>query len=95
MKCGELGLPRSIQEVMGSARPIITTDAPGCRESVIPGQNGALVPPRDVPARVAAMSSFIDHFQAIAQMGIALRRYAEDKFDIGKGNATMIQTIGL
>lgn len=49
------GLPRSILEAMAMEKPIITTDSVGCRETVIPGKNGFLIPPRDVPALVQAM----------------------------------------
>jgi glycosyltransferase involved in cell wall biosynthesis len=38
------GVPRSTQEAMAVGRAIITTDVPGCRETVIDGQNGFLVP---------------------------------------------------
>jgi glycosyltransferase involved in cell wall biosynthesis len=44
---------------MAMARPVITTDAPGCRETVVDGVNGFLVPPRDVDALVRAMERFI------------------------------------
>ena len=52
------GVPRSIQEAMAMARPVITTDAPGCRETVIEGKNGFLVPVRDADALAATMERF-------------------------------------
>lgn len=39
------GVPRSTQEAMAMGRPVITTDVPGCRETVIDGVNGFLIPP--------------------------------------------------
>lgn len=44
------GVPRSTQEAMAMGRAVITTHAPGCRETVDDGVNGFLVPVRDVPA---------------------------------------------
>lgn len=42
------GLPKSLIEAMAIGRPIITTDVPGCRECVVDGYNGYLVPPKNV-----------------------------------------------
>ena len=38
------GVPRSTQEAMAVGRPVITTDVPGCRDTVVPGVNGFLIP---------------------------------------------------
>lgn len=38
------GVPRSTQEAMAIGRAVITTDVPGCRETVVDGVNGFLVP---------------------------------------------------
>ncbi|HWJ88939.1 MAG TPA: glycosyltransferase family 4 protein [Pelagibacterium sp.] len=89
------GVPRSIQEAMAMGRPIITTDAPGCRETVIDGKNGLLIPPRDIDALVKAMRAFIDQPELIVSMGQASRAYVEEKFDIRQVNATMISAMGL
>lgn len=89
------GVPRSIQEAMASARPIITTDAPGCRETVIDGVNGYLVPPRDPAAVAAAMERFIAEPGLIASMGRESRRLAEARFDVREVNAAMIEAMGL
>lgn len=53
------GTPRSTLEAMAMGRAIVTTDAPGCRETVIEGVNGFLVPPRDPVALAEAMEKFI------------------------------------
>ena len=75
------GIPRSTQEAMSIGRAIITTDVPGCRETVVDSLNGLMVPPWDVDALASAMSSFIDKPEQIVSMGIESRRIAEDKFD--------------
>lgn len=89
------GVPRSTQEAMAMGRPIITTDAPGCRETVIEGRNGFLVPPRDAGALADAMQRFIDQPDLIVTMGHESRLLAEERFDVRKVNATMIAAMGL
>jgi glycosyltransferase involved in cell wall biosynthesis len=49
------GTPRTVLEAMAKGRPIITTDTPGCRETVKDGKNGFLVPCGDVEKMVEAM----------------------------------------
>lgn len=89
------GVPRSIQEAMAMARPIITTDAPGCRETVIPGVNGFLVPVRNVDALVSAMERFINEPELIERMGKESRRIAEERFDVHKINRVLLEAMGL
>jgi glycosyltransferase involved in cell wall biosynthesis len=88
------GVPRSTQEAMAMARPVITTDVPGCRETVIDGINGFLVPPRDVDGLVAAMERFIRQPDLIITMGQASRKLAEERFDVHKINAIILQAMG-
>lgn len=80
------GVPLSTQEAMAMARPVITTDTPGCRETVRDGINGYLVPARDVNALAAAMLRFLDDPGRVASMGQASRRMAEECFDVKKIN---------
>lgn len=89
------GVPRSIQEAMAMARPVITTDAPGCRETVIPEVNGFLVPVRDVDALVSAMERFILEPDLIEKMGRESRRLAEKRFDVHKLNQVFLREMGL
>jgi glycosyltransferase involved in cell wall biosynthesis len=89
------GVPRSTQEAMAMARPVITTDVPGCRETVIDGRNGFLVPVRDADALAAAMLKFIDQPELIATMGQESRKLAEEKFDARRVNAVMIEAMNL
>jgi glycosyltransferase involved in cell wall biosynthesis len=89
------GVPRSTQEAMAMGRPVITTDAPGCRETVVDGVNGFLVPPRDVEALVGAMQRFIREPGLIARMGAESHRLAEDWFDVRRINAAMMREMGL
>jgi len=76
-------------------RPVITTDAIGCRETVRDGYNGFLVPVRDAEALAAAMQRFIDNPDLIAPMGIASRQLAEERFDIDRISTSMLQAMGI
>ena len=70
------GVPRSTQEAMAMGRAVITTDSPGCRETVQEGVNGFLVPVRDVSALANAMLQFVETPGLIETMGLASRRMA-------------------
>lgn len=89
------GVPRSTQEAMALGRPVVTTDVPGCRETVIEGVNGFLVPPRNPDALAAAMRHFIDQPQDIISMGRESRRLAEERFDVRAQNKKLLAFIGL
>lgn len=89
------GTPRTVLEALSMGRPVITTDAPGCRETVVPGVNGFLVPPRDAPALAAALERFIAAPGLIATMGAHSRALAVEKYDVHKVNAAMLAAMRL
>jgi glycosyltransferase involved in cell wall biosynthesis len=89
------GTPRTVLEAMAMGRPIITTDAPGCRETVIDGVNGFLVPVQNVPALKEAMECFLASPQIIETMGAESRRMAVEKYDVRKINAAMLTAMKL
>jgi glycosyltransferase involved in cell wall biosynthesis len=89
------GTPRSVLEAMAMGRAVITTDAPGCRETVIDGENGFLVPPRDAGALYAAMLRFVEQPEMAARMGLRSRQIAEQKYDVRKVNRELIRHAGL
>jgi glycosyltransferase involved in cell wall biosynthesis len=89
------GTPRSVLEAMAMGRPIITTDAPGCRETVQQRVNGFLVPVRDASALAQAMEYFIQQPEHIQKMGYESRLIAVQKYDVQKVNALMLQTMAL
>lgn len=80
------GTPKVNLEAMACGRAIITTDAPGCRETVREGENGFLVPVRNVDAVVDKMVWFLEHPESISKMGQAGRALAENIFDVKKVN---------
>lgn len=89
------GTPRTVLEAMAMARPIITTDAPGCRETVTNGDNGFLVPVKAVNPLVEAMERFIADPALLEKMGQRSRALAERKYDVNAVNAAMIHEMGL
>ena len=89
------GTPRTVLEAMAMGRPIVTSDAPGCRETVRDGVNGFLVPPRDTGALVEAMLKFLEDPSLIGRMGSESRRYVVEKYDVDKVNASMLEVIGI
>ncbi|MBM4043575.1 MAG: glycosyltransferase family 4 protein [Planctomycetes bacterium] len=84
------GTPRSVLEAMAMGRPIVTTDAPGCRQTVIEGVNGFLVPSRQVTPLAEAMRRFLEAPHQIEAMGQRAREVAEQRFDVRRVNAVMI-----
>lgn len=89
------GTPRTVLEAMAMGRPVITTDAPGCRETVIDGDNGFLVPVKAVDELVTAMLKFVEQPELIARMGRRSRQIAEEKYDVDKVNAHMLREMGI
>jgi glycosyltransferase involved in cell wall biosynthesis len=80
---------------MAMGRPIITTDAPGCRETVIDGENGFLVPVKSVSGLVEAAQRFLENPELAAEMGKRSRQIAEDKYDVRKVNEVMLREMGI
>lgn len=87
------GLPRSTQEAMAMGLAVITTDVPGCRETVVDGRNGYLVPVQNVEALVLAMIKFLNNPESISAMGLESRRMAVQKFDVKKINARLLSLL--
>ena len=87
------GTPRSTLEAMAMGKPIITTDAPGCRETVIHDRNGYLVPVRDPVALAGAMRKLVGARDQIRIMGSRSRKLAEEVYDADKVNAHLWREI--
>lgn len=80
------GLPRTILEAMSMGKAILTTDNVGCREPVVDGLNGFLVPIKNSTAIAEKMKWFIEHPTETKKMGVISRSLIEDKFDVKKVN---------
>jgi glycosyltransferase involved in cell wall biosynthesis len=75
------GIPRILLEAAASGRPIVATDTPGCREVVRHGENGLLVPPRNIEALADAILRFVDDPRLRTAMGARGRVIAETEFE--------------
>lgn len=75
------GMPRSILEAMASGLPVIATNIRGCREEVVDGETGALVPRRDPSALAEQLTRLLGDAELRAKWGKAGRKRAEDRFD--------------
>lgn len=89
------GVPRSTQEAMAIGRAVITTDVPGCRETVIDGVNGFLIEKWNPQALAEKMIYFIEHPEEIKKMGYESYKIAQEKFDADKVNKRLIDMLGL
>ena len=89
------GTPRTVLEAMSMGRAIITTDAPGCRETVVHGENGFLVEVKSVKSLVDAMKQFINKPELIEKMGKSSREIILKKYDVRLVNNHMIKEMCL
>lgn len=76
------GLPKSVIEAEAIGRPVVTTDSVGCRDTVIDGKNGYMIPIKDSDALAAALKKLIDNPERRQTMGKNAREFAVSKFDI-------------
>lgn len=85
------GTPRTVLEAMAIGRAVVTTDAPGCRETVTDGVNGYLVPVGSSDGLADAMRRFLVEPSLAREMGRQSRRIAEDRYDVRRVNAEMLR----
>lgn len=76
------GLPLSLAEAAAAGRAVITTDVPGCRDTVVAGQTGWLVPPRDADALAGALLAAVEAPEVLRAYGARGRELAEQRFDV-------------
>jgi len=89
---GREGIPRVLMEAAAMGLPLIATDMPGCRDVVIDGSNGFLIPTNDSRAFEQAIIELITHPEVRHQCGVVSRNHALEKFDLKK-IATMLSDI--
>lgn len=87
------GLPRSTQEAMAVGRAVITTNVPGCRDTVENEVNGFLIEAKNSIQLAAAMMKFIDYPSKIIAMGRESRKMAESRFDERRINKKFIEIL--
>lgn len=88
------GLPRTLLEAMSCGRAIITTDWPGCREPVVDGVNGYMIPVRNVDILAQRMETLAKDPELIRQMGAAAYETCRQKYEVSIINAQMRAVIG-
>ena len=76
------GLPKSLIEAAASSRAVITTDVPGCKDAILPGVSGVLVPVKDPSSLAEAIIFLIENELIRKNMGRAGRLLAEKEFSI-------------
>ena len=76
------GLPKSVIEAEAIGRPVITTDSVGCRDTVINGENGFLIPIKDSRKLAEQLALLIEDRELRCRMGRNAREYAEKKFSL-------------
>ncbi len=90
------GTPRSTLEALSTGRPIITTDAPGCRETVIHKKNGLLVPIKDPIALANAMKELLKQSNKnLKKMAKESFLIAKNKYEINKVNKSILELMNL
>jgi glycosyltransferase involved in cell wall biosynthesis len=90
------GLPRSSLEAMAMGLPIITTDVPGCRETVVNSVNGYLIKPNNaLDLEKSIMALVDDHTKDLQKMGQESRRMAVEKFEVKIINRKILEVLGI
>ncbi len=89
------GTPRTVLEAMSVGRAIITTDVPGCRETVAHGINGFLVEKGEVAPLAYAMEKFIKNRELAVRMGRESRKIAQEKYDVEIVSRSIITAMGM
>lgn len=89
------GTPRTVLEAAAMGRPVITSDAPGCRETVTHGETGLLVTPRSSEALEQAIEKLANDAPLRQAMGGAARRFCEEKYAVAKVNRALMGHLDL
>jgi glycosyltransferase involved in cell wall biosynthesis len=84
------GMPKALLEAAAASCAVITTDAVGCREAVLPGESGLLVPVRDVPSLAHALQTLCGDRMLRERFGARGRQLAAERFGI---DAVLTQTM--
>jgi glycosyltransferase involved in cell wall biosynthesis len=74
------GIPVTLLEAAACGKPLVATAMPGCREIVIPGENGFLVSPGSVTELAAALEKLLSEERLRRDFGKAGRRLVEAHF---------------
>lgn len=89
------GTPKTVLEAMAMGRSIITSDTPGCRETVTNGHNGFLVDVKDVCGLVAKMKTLITDPKLNKVMGERSLKLVREKYDVKLVNKAIMESMKL
>jgi glycosyltransferase involved in cell wall biosynthesis len=89
------GTPKTVLEAMATGRSIITSDAPGCRETVTDGLNGYLVKTKDIQGLYKKMKVLIENPELSKSMAQKSIELARDKYDVVLVNKSIMETMKL
>ena len=89
------GIPRTILEALANKMPVITTNMPGCKETVEEGKNGFLIPIKNAEALAEKMEWFVNHPDETEKMAGRSLEICKEKFDVNKVNRVILDTMGL
>jgi len=89
------GMPWSVLQALAAGRPVITTDTPGCRDTIDETVNGYLVPRGEIGALTAAMDAILKRPDLIPTMARASRLKAERRFDVRDVNRALCAALEL
>ncbi|MAJ22877.1 MAG: hypothetical protein CBC24_03410 [Candidatus Pelagibacter sp. TMED64] len=76
------GMPKSLLEAAAAGKPVITTDVTGCREAILAGVTGELVPVKNISKLVESLSKLIENRSLCEEYGKEGKLMAKEKFDI-------------
>ena len=88
------GVPKILIEAAATGLPAVTTDAPGCRDIVVDGQTGLLVPPRDADALAEAIATLLRDPVRRTEMGKRAREHALSAFSLERVIAETLRIYG-
>lgn len=76
------GVPRSTQEAMAIGRAVLTTDLPGCKDTLEPGRNGLFVEPWNSLDLAEKMVWCVDNIEAVERFSLRSSEIAKERFDV-------------
>ena len=78
------GIPKVLLEAAASSCAVITTDHPGCRDAILPGETGLTIKPKDVSSLISGLTQLLSDRDLIESMGKAGRELAIERFSVDK-----------
>tara|TARA_R110002073_G_scaffold141109_5_gene292143 strand:- start:111 stop:1178 length:1068 start_codon:yes stop_codon:yes gene_type:complete len=87
------GIPRSILEALSIGMPVITTNTPGCKETVLRNENGILIEPKQLNELILGIRFFLENPASIGPMGNRSRKLAVERFNVDIINDMILKIV--